>query len=318
MALRLQRICLALAGYPVEAIADIAFSHPRTVQRWLTRSDAEGLPGLPDRPRSGRPRFGAPRLGLRVAACLAQPKAWTVPRLRRRPCPTLSLSMVRRRIREVARWRRTRLIAQGDPEAPQRWAPVRRALTQLPATAVILAEEECHLDLLAWLRSTWSVRGQRQRVWTPGQNQRRTLFGALDVRTGAWWEQVTRKANSQEFIAFLEQLLAGHRRAPVIVLVLDNVIIHSSQAVEAWLAEHPRILLLYGARYSPHANPVERVWGVLKRDLANTAPLTMPGSLQQEVRFFGRLTAADLLRIAVPAPAPWIPRTLRQDLRRAA
>ena len=89
---------------------------------------------------------------------------------------------------------------------------MRRALNQLPANTVILAEDEGHLDLLAWLRSTGIVRGQRQRLWTPGQNQRRTLFGALDIRAGAWWELVARQANSREFIAFLEQLLAGHPR----------------------------------------------------------------------------------------------------------
>jgi hypothetical protein len=31
----------------------------------------------------------------------------------------------------------------------------------------------------------------------------------------------------------------------------------------------------YGARYSPHHNPVERVWGVMKRHLANSPALTM-------------------------------------------
>ena len=100
--------------------------------------------------------------------------------------------------------------------------------------------------------------------------------------------------------------------------MLDNVIIHASHAVQTWLGEHPRIQLLYGARYCPHANPVERVWGVLKRDLADTAPTTMPGRLRQEARFFGHTTAADLLRIAVPHTAPWIPRKLRQNLRRGA
>lgn len=59
------------------------------------------------------------------------------------------------------------LVAKGDPEAPLRWAAVRRALRQLPAQAVVLAEDECHLDLLPWVRATWILRGQRQLVMTP-------------------------------------------------------------------------------------------------------------------------------------------------------
>ena len=104
----------------------------------------------------------------------------------------------------------------------------------------------------------------------------------------------------------------------MIVPVLDNVIVHSSHAVRAWLADHPRIRPRYSARYCPHANPVERVWGVLKHDLANTAPSTLPARLRQEARFFGHLTPEDLLRIVAPDTALWIPRHVRQTFRRAA
>jgi transposase len=51
----------------------------------------------------------------------------------------------------------------------------------------------------------------------------------------------------------------------VVVLVLDKVLIHRSKLVQAWLRAHPRMRLLYGARYSPHHNPVERIWGLLNR-----------------------------------------------------
>jgi transposase len=230
---------IARAGWPVEVIAQVVCFHPRTVQRWLDRYAAVGVAGLPDRPRSGRPRFGSPRVTARLAARLSEAQGWMVPRLRRRLRLTLSLDSVRRRVREVAQGRRPRLIAKGDPDAAARWAAIRHALAALPAGAVILAEDECHLDLLAWLRSTWILRGQRQRGWTPGQNQRRTRFGALDIRTGAWWERVTRRASSREFIAFLEQLLRGYPTAPVLALVVDDVIIHSSQAVQAWLRATP-------------------------------------------------------------------------------
>jgi len=37
------------------------------------------------------------------------------------------------------------------------------------------------------------------------------------------------------------------------------------------LRAHARPPLLYGARYSPHDNPVERIWAGLKNYVANTA-----------------------------------------------
>lgn len=312
--LRLLMICLAMAGYAPEEIAGVVFYHPRTVRRWLERYAREGLPGLPDRPRSGRPRLGSLQLGTRLIRCLAQPRQWTTSRIRRSLRLHLSVPTIRRRLREVAAWRRPRLIAKGDPEAKQRWAKVRKAIAALPAGAVVFAEDECHIDLLPWVRSTWIAQGQRQRVLTPGQNQRRTLFGAIDIGRGNWIWTVTRRANSACFCAFLEQVLLAYPAAPAIALVLDNVIIHSSRSVQAWLAEHPQVHLLYGARYCPHQNPVERIWGALKADLANSPPPTIAGRVHQARHFFRQRSPDTMLTTAAPWRAPWLPLHYGQNL----
>jgi transposase len=80
----------------------------------------------------------------------------------------------------------------------------------------------------------------------------------------------------------------------VIVVICDNDSIHHARAVTRYLQEHPRLEVLYGARYSPHDNPAERIWAALKNYVANTA-VSWPGRLRQipipEVhghRLFGR------------------------------
>jgi transposase len=60
-----------------------------------------------------------------------------------------------------------------------------------------------------------------------------------------------------DFIALLDQLLAAFPGAPVIAVICDNDIIHHARKVTRYLDKHPRLELLYGARYSPHDNPVE-------------------------------------------------------------
>ena len=247
-----------------------------------------------------------------------QPRAWTIPRLARTLRWSASRSTLRRRLHELAQWRRPRLVAKGDPEAPWRWAKVRRALRRLPQDSVILAEDECHLDLLPWVRATWILRGQRQRVITPGQNQRRSLFGAVNLATGQWVCQVARRANSAAFVRLLEGLLQTYPDAPAIAVVLDNVIIHSSRAVRAWLAEHPQVQLLYGARYCPHENPVERIWGAMKRYLANSPPPTIQGRVSQAMNFFAACTPEQLLCTAAPWKARWLPTGYGQNLWKAA
>jgi transposase len=44
------------------------------------------------------------------------------------------------------------------------------------------------------------------------------------------------------------------------VVICDNDSIHHARAVTTYLEKHPRLELLYGARYCPHDNPVERIW----------------------------------------------------------
>ena len=121
---------------------------------------------------------------------------------------------------------------------------------------------------------------------TPGTNWRRSIFGAVDLRTGRFLYLVARRAVSATFTAFLEQLLATYPAAPMVAVVCDNVIIHRSKIVQQWLATHPRVRVLHGARYSPHDNPVERIWGALKASLANAPTLTVQGRIRQVHAFF--------------------------------
>jgi len=105
----------------------------------------------------------------------------------------------------------------------------------------------------------------------------------------------------------LAQLLAAYPAAPLVAVICDNVISHRSKLVKRWLAAHPRIQILHGARYSPHDNPVERIWAALKAWLANSPTLTIQGRLRQVHAFFRQRSPAQLLATAAPDSSPWLP-----------
>jgi transposase len=308
-------LLLSLQGWPPSAIAELLGYHPRTVRRWIGRFNQQGTAGLAlavvlaDRPRPGRPRVGSRRLAQRIRRLLTQTqRAWTVPLLYQYlGRPAISLRTLHRRVREVAAWRRPRLVAKGDPDHDQVCAEIRRAIARLPQGAVVLAEDETHINLLPWVRATWITRGARQRVMTPGTNRRRSIFGAVDLQSGRFFYQVAAKAVSATFIALLEQVAAAYPSAPQVVMVVDNVLIHHSKQVQAWLGTHPQVCLLYGARYSPHDNPVERIWGALKAYLANSPTRTMAGRLRQVHAFFRHRTCQQMLHTAAPHSSPWLP-----------
>jgi transposase len=117
---RLVMILLSARGWTASSIAELLGCDPVTVRRWIHRYNTHGVAGLDDRPRPGRPRRGSRRLGERIRRLLSQPKAWTIPRIYQRlGRPALSQRTLRRRVREVAGWRRPRLVAKGDPDRGQ-------------------------------------------------------------------------------------------------------------------------------------------------------------------------------------------------------
>jgi transposase len=319
VAARLVMILLSGCGWDAAQVAELLGYHPRTVRRWVHRYRKHGVGGLADQARPGRPRLGRPKLAQRIATLLATPRAWTIPRLwQRLGRPALSQRTLHRRVRQVAAWRRPRLVARGDPDRDQVLAGLHQQLRDLPKGAVVLAEDETHLHLLPWVRATWILKGQRQQVMTPGKNRRRSVFGAIDLASGRFLYQVARKAVSATFIGFCEQLLAAYPAAPLVAVVCDNVIIHRSKLVQRWLAAHPRLLVLHGARYSPHDNPTERIWGALKAWLANNPTLTIQGRIRQVHAFFRQRTPAQLLATAAPSSSPWLPEGYGHNFRKAA
>jgi transposase len=136
-------VLLSLHGLSPAQIAGLLECHPATVRRWIGRFNAGGLAGLADRPRCGRPPLAGRRLTRRIAALLARPGPWTLPRIARYlGWPQVSSRTLYRRVRQVAVWRRPRLTARGDPDHDQAVAGIVARLLELPRRAVVLAEDE--------------------------------------------------------------------------------------------------------------------------------------------------------------------------------
>lgn len=92
------------------------------------------------------------------------------------------------------------------------------------------------------------------------------LFAAFDTRTGKVYGQCYRRKRSQEFIEFLEYL---DRSIPAeitqIHVVLDNLRMHKSKAVQAWLLAHPRFRFHFTPVHCSWMNQVEQWLGTLQR-----------------------------------------------------
>jgi transposase len=143
----------------------------------------------------------------------------------------------------------------------RRLGEIRRLLATLPRRQAAVYEDEAVIHLNPKIGWDWMVRGQQKEVVTPGNNVKRYLAGALDVRTGLLtWVEGERKASAL-FIALLGRLRAHYPRATAIHVILDNDRIHDSKITRAALGGFGgRIRLHFLPPYSPKENRVERVW----------------------------------------------------------
>lgn len=179
----------------------------------------------------------------------------------------------------------------------RRLAKIRRLLATLPRNHVAVYEDEVDIHLNPKIGLDWMVKGQQKEVVTPGQNVKRYLAGALDVRTGALvWVEGERKASAL-FIALLTKLRKQYPRAPVIHVILDNYRIHDSKITQAAIASFGgRIQLHFLPPYCPNHNRIERYWQDLHANVTRNHTCANMDALLIEVRDYLWQQNCDRLR----------------------
>jgi transposase len=142
----------------------------------------------------------------------------------------------------------------------RRICEIRRLIARLPKNEVAVYADEVDIHLNPKIGADWMLAGQQKTIVTPGQNVKRYLAGALDVRTQQLrWVTATHK-RSGLFIVLLEHLSRTYRYAKRIHVIVDNYSIHSSRQTTLALARLPRMRLHFLPPYAAEFNPIERVW----------------------------------------------------------
>ena len=171
------------------------------------------------------------------------------------------------------RWRRpvTR-IASPDPRDAAKAQYLRRLRRWARQGKIHLYyADEMDVALLPTLSGCWMRHGQQRQVFTPGQNVKQYVLGAVNYVTGTFVWLTWAQKNNVGFRQLLRRVLALHaRQTKRIVIVADNFRIHKAKAVCAWLRDHrQRIRLYFLPTYAPHLNPIERVWRHFRRNVTD-------------------------------------------------
>jgi len=132
---------------------------------------------------------------------------------------------------------------------------------------VILVTDWTLLRLFPPLRAAWAPVGTSGVVPITGENAKRVLFGAINIRSAHRVVLVRQRAGSADAQAFFLELRRRYRGAGTIWLVLDRASAHTAAASQA-LAARLRIKLLWLPKQAPELSPMDQLWKELKRVVA--------------------------------------------------
>jgi transposase len=118
-----------------------------------------------------------------------------------------------------------------------------------------------------------------------------SLYAALDVKTGRVHGRTARRHTSEDFIAFLRQIVARTPAAQEMHIVLDNLSAHKTKAVAEFLEQNPRIRFHFTPTYSSWLNQVEIWFAKIQRDVIDRGVFTSVADLSRKLMKYIRLYA---------------------------
>jgi len=127
----------------------------------------------------------------------------------------------------------------------------------------------------------WGPVGEQPEVPSPGQNEKKVVYGGVDYATGRIVQTIADTKSGWDFLVFLMALVKAYAGRKV-RLVCDNGRFHHTHDVRQWLEAHAGQLTIYRLPpYFPSLNLIERLWGHLKRTvLANVLFATLDDLVQ--------------------------------------
>lgn len=277
---RYQVVLLRDLGLPYRTISRVTKFSLGWVPELLERFGQYGEAGLADRREDNGPLKADPK----YLACLYQVLEKTAPEWGwARPTWTrellietldeetgirVSLSTMSRALQAIGARRGSPkpigICPWSKAKKTRRLNTIRRLIENLPRNEIAFWADEVDVNLNPKIGRDWMLRGDQREVPTPGNNVKRYIAGAMNVRTRrltwVWGE----RRNSRLFIDLLEEMCRTFRRYRVIHLIVDNARFHtaegSKQTERALQALQGRLAVHYLPTYSPDDNPIERFW----------------------------------------------------------
>lgn len=110
------------------------------------------------------------------------------------------------------------------------------------------------------------------------------LFAALKVATGHVTSRITETKRREDFLSFMDAVVAETPDGKELHVILDNYCTHKK--CDAWLAQHPNVHFHFTPTSASWLNQVEIWFGILSRKALRGASFKNVAALRQAIEEF--------------------------------
>lgn len=272
---RARVILLRAAGATWDSVCHTVGCSRGFVATWSQRFTAERLAGLYSRHRGQVPLRHTPQTEARILETTRRtPPDGSTHWSTRKLAAHLGVSHMR-----VARvWtkhgikphRLERYLASNDPEFESKAADIIGLYLNPPQQAAVFCVDE---------KTAIQALDRKDPVLplSPGRAERHgfeyyrhgtlSLYAAFNTKTGEVLGKTTVHHTSEQFVAFLTDIVTSQPTGKEIHVIADNLSAHKTTRVVDFLAQHPNVRLHFTPTYSSWLNQVELWFGKIERDV---------------------------------------------------
>ena len=290
---RSRMILGCLAGKKVQEVAAECRTRSNTVIKWRQRFEKLGLKGLQDAPRPGAKRIYDESFRNRVLATLELPSpsgqsTWDGPAV----AEALggSVHAVWRVLRKegICLQRQRSWCVSTDKEFAAKAADIVGLYLNPPENALVISVDE-KPSIQALERRTGYVETDNGKIVrgyksTYKRHGTLNLFAALEIASGEVKTAFTQLKRREEFLQFMDQVVAEFPAGQELHVILDNYSTHKKNDV--WLANHPNVHFHFTPTSASWLNQVEIWFGILSRKALRGLSTTNTTELRQAIEAF--------------------------------
>lgn len=298
---RAKLILMLAEGASYSAIKDRLGTTAPTISRWKQRFLATGVEGLDTAHPGQKPFVLTARLRAQILAATRKLPTdgsthWSCRKL------AAALNVSKDAVHRV--WQQAglkphrleRYMASNDPDFETKAADIIGLYLNPPEhAAVFCVDEKTAIQALDRLDPVLPL--------SPGRIERHgfeyyrhgtlSLYAALETSTGRVHGKTTARHTSQDFVAFLDEVVAHCPARQQIHIILDNLSAHKTRLVDQFLEKNPRVQLHFTPTYSSWLNQVELWFGKIERDLIARGVFTSVPDLARKIKRYIRAYSAN-------------------------